>query len=456
MTIIGWSIILLLGLSITNAIAAGIKPLEKLGFSMPVGIGVATILMMIFELLGLPLNNTSLLLGSLVVLTVVFAAFAIVKNKDSLNPLTGLKSINWKQTLLPINFGWLVLMGCIAVVVYANVSKTLFWPVFIHDSVNGYDFLARVILAEGSFNNSIFDPAYPLYSPRTVYPPLAPLSFSISYLLGHDSAKIVTAIFYVANTLVFYSMLKRYSSHLAAALFSLLFIITPEFVAFSALSSPNPICTFYCAMGMLSLYVWFREGKTAYFNIGTLSILLALWTRSEALIFFAGGGFLVLLKSWQNRSFWKLVVYSISGISVFMFWQLYLHYELQVESPDDIIKHLYWDGEKLDRMMDRVWKVTFNTQFYGMLVYLFLAVVVVNLYFTIKQCKGLVLLSAIFLPWLAYIFIYYQLDTTYLPDGAAWIESGYKRGLFYFFPLMLFYCANNPIADKLFNQWLKL
>jgi len=456
MTVIGWGIIFLLGFGITNAIAFGIKPLEKLGFSMPVGIGVATVLMMGFELVGLPLNSTPLLLGSLGVLAAAFLGFAFVKNKNQLNFMADVKAIDWKKTLLPINLGWLVLMGCIAVVVYANISKTLFWPVFIHDSVNGYDFLARVIMAEGTFNNSIFDPEYPLYSVRSVYPPLAPLSFSISYLLGHDSAKIVTAIFYVSNTLVFYSMLKRYSSHLAAALFSLLFIITPEFVAFSALSSPNPICTFYCAMGMLSLYVWYKEDSASYFNIGMLSLMLALWTRSEALIFFGGGGFLLVLKAWQTKSFKRLAVYSITGVAVFLFWQLYLHYGLLVENPDNIIKHLYWDGAKLDRMMDRVWKVTFNTQFYGVLVYLFLAVVVVNGYYIVKKQQGLVALSMIFLPWLAYIIIFYQLDTTYLPDGAVWIESGYKRGLFYFFPLMLFYCANNPIADKLFNKWLKL
>ncbi|MCB9186888.1 MAG: hypothetical protein H6601_09095 [Flavobacteriales bacterium] len=456
MILVGWSVMFLFGMAICNLIAFGMRPLEKIGFSLPVGIGVTTLIMMVFELMGLPLNNTPLLLGTIGVLSILFGFMGYWKHKGQENFLDRLKTTDWKKTLLPVNLGWLLLMACIFVVVYANVSKTLFWPVFIHDSVNGYDFLARVIMQEGTFNNSIFDPDYPLYSPRTLYPPLAPLSFSISYLLGHESAKIVTALFFVSNALVFYSMLKRQSSHLAAALFSLIFLITPEFVAFSALSSPNPICTFYCAMGMLSLYVWYRDGESSYFNMGMLSIMLALWTRSEALIFFAGGGFLILLRSWQTRSFKRLLIFGIAGVGVFMFWQLYLRHELLVENPDNIIKHFYWDGAKLGRMMERVWKVTFNTQFYGILVYLFLATVLVNAYFTVKNREGVVLLSIIFLPWLAYMVIYYQLDTTYLPDGAVWIESGYKRGLFYFFPLMLFYCANNPIADKIFNHWLKL
>jgi hypothetical protein len=129
---------------------------------------------------------------------------------------------------------------------------------------------------------------------------------------------------------------------------------------------------------------------------------------------------------------------------------------LMVENPDNIIKHLYWDGEKLARMMAKVKAVTFNMQFFGILVHLFIAMVAINAYFHIKYRERLALLAVIILPWLAYMFIYYQLDTPYTNDGSVWIESGYKRGLFYFFPLALFYCANNRVADMVFNKWLKL
>lgn len=455
MMIVSWTIVFLLGLGILNASAKDINLLEKFGFAMPVGLGIATLLLFGFDLVGLPMNSSSLLIGSLAALALATHALAVPYYRTWISDLKNREKFNIKQ-LWPINFGWLVLMGCIGAVVYTVVTKTVFWPVFIHDSVNGYDFLARVIQAEGTFNNSIFDPNYPLYSPRTVYPPLTPLSFSISYMFGHDSAKIITAIFYVSNTLVFYSMLKRYSSHLAAALFSLIFIVTPEFAAFSALSSPNPMCTFYSAMGVISLYVWYRENLNSYFVVGWLSIILALWTRTESVVFFAAGGLLVLLKSLETKQFVKLATYSVTGIGIFFFWRYYLDHTLMVENPDNIIKHLYWDGEKLGRMMAKVKAVTFNMQFYGILVYLFLGMLAINAYFHIRYREGLALLAVIILPWLAYMFIYYQLDTPYTNDGSVWIESGYKRGLFYFFPLVLFYCANNRVADKVFNKWLKL
>lgn len=455
MMIASWTIVFLLGLGILNAAAKDIKLLEKLGFAMPIGLGIATLILFGIDLLGLPMNNYSLLIGSLAGVAIAAHALAIPYYRKWFGELKDRLKFDIKQ-LWPINFGWLVLMACIAIVVHTIVTKTVFWPVFIHDSVNGYDFLARVIQGEGTFNNSIFDPNYPLYSPRTLYPPLTPLSFSISYMFGHDSAKIITAIFYVSNTLVFYSMLKRYSSHLAAALFSLIFIVTPEFAAFSALSSPNPMCTFYSAMGILSLYVWYKDGINSYFVVGWLSIILALWTRTESVVFFAAGGLLVLLKSVETKQFVKLATYSITGIGIFFFWRYYLANTLMVENPDNIIKHLYWDGEKLGRMLAKVKAVTFNMQFYGILVYLFLGMLAVNAYFHIKHREGLALLAVITLPWLAYMFIYYQLDTSYTNDGSVWIESGYKRGLFYFFPLVLFYCANNRVADIIFNKWLKL
>ncbi len=456
MIIVSWTIVFLFGLGIINAGAKEIKLLEKLGFALPIGLGIGTLLLFGFDLVGLPMNSYSLFIGSLAGLTLATHALAIPYYRTWFAELKNREKFSIKQ-LWPINFGWLVLMACITVVVHTIVSKTVFWPVFIHDSVNGYDFLARVIHVEGTFNNSIFDPSYPMYSVRSLYPPFTPLSFSISYLFENESSKIINAIFYTSNALVFYSFLSRYSGHLAAALFSFLLLITPEFAAFSALSSPNPICTFYSGMGMICLYIWYKDNLNAYFIVGLLCILLAVWTRSEAVMFVVGGGFIALIKAIKDRTVTKLLIFGVSCAAVFLFWQLYLKFGLKVEGSDDVIKHLYWDYDKLVRLMGKVKSVTFNMQYYGMLVHLFVAMVVVNAYFSLKHKEGLVLLSAVFVPWLVYIFIYYQLDDPYMPTGGTdYIQSGYKRGIFYFFPIMLFYCANNRVAYTIFNKWLKL
>ncbi len=52
MMIFSWIIVFLCGLGLINASARDIKLLEKLGFSLPVGLGVATLLMFVFEGFG--------------------------------------------------------------------------------------------------------------------------------------------------------------------------------------------------------------------------------------------------------------------------------------------------------------------------------------------------------------------------------------------------------------------
>lgn len=459
--IFSWVVIFLTGISILNAISPQIRVLEKLGFAMPVGIGVNSLIMILLDLFGVPINNMVILLSINGVLIVGLIFLAFVKHKQLFSLKSFLSAYHPKKWPV-VNLGWMLLMGYSIYVIYALVAKTLFWPVFIYDSIYGYDFIAKVVTAEGTFNNSIFDPAYPLHGIRSIYPPLVPLAFGMSYIFGSLSSKIVVVFFYISNFVVLYSYIQRYSTHFASALFAFLLAITPEFAAFSALSSPNPPCTFYTSIGLLSLYIWYVEDIKSYFNIGLLCIVLALWTRTESLIFFAGGGLLIFLKAVRDKKFTPykkfipLIVYGVAGTGVFIFWQWYVKSILQVENSNPMVKHLYWDGAKLGRLWEKVKDVTFNTRYYGIIVYTFLIILVVNVVNLIKYKDRLVLLTIIAVPWLLYLFIYYQLDTDYEPGSTNWIESGYKRGFFYFLPLLLFYCASNRLATKIFRKYLAI
>jgi len=456
MIYIYWFIIFLLGISIIYTIAPGIRLLEKIGFSFPIGIGVATLIMLGLDLAGVKINQPKLLSAIFLVISMGLSVVVYKKYRAFIVfDFSRLKKVRLKS-FLPVNLSWVLLIaiGCYFIAVI--FKKTFFWPVFIFDSIHGYDFIAKTILHEGTFNSSIFTSNYPIYSVRSFYPPLIPLAFGLSYLFEHESSKIIVAIFYFSSFIVFYSFVRHYSSHLAAALAVLLFTLTPEFAAFSALSSPNPPCTFFSAMGFLSMYLWYRNNKMSYFYIGTISIVLAMWTRSEAIIFFGAGGIMVLAKAIQTKQFKQLVIYSISGIAVFAFWQWYLHAIIAIENSSPILTELVWDSGKLSRMLEIVKKVTWNTQYYGIVFYLFVAVVVLNSYFAIKEKNMLVFLGAIVSAYLAYLIIYYQLDTDYLPGSVSWVESGYKRGLFYFIPIALFFITCSKVGQLTFNKLLKI
>ncbi len=450
-----WFLVFVLGFVFINVIAFRVSILEKLGFSIPIGIGLNTLFLILIDMAGVAINNkTTILVMNIVLLLVVLGLF-FVRNKDWVKNFKLDLKIDW-NLFKNINLGWLLLLGFLFYVIYGISTKSLFWPVYIYDSAAGYDFIAKAIFREGSFDNSIFDPNYPLYSVRSVYPPLVPLAFSMAYVFGGLSSKIIGVFFYCSTFLVFYSFIRKYVTDYAAALFALLLAISPEFAAFSALSSPNPPCTFYASMGLLSMYVWYKDGEQGYFNLGVFSLMLAMWTRTESIMFVAGGGFLVLLNVIKTKKHIRLAYYSFIPMSVFFFWQWYLNNVLETTKTNPIVEHLAWDGDKLARMMKQVSDVTFSTQYYGITVFLFLILILLNAYYIYKEKDSLVLLITIFIPWLLYMAIYYIIDTDYKEGSVAWIGAGYKRGFFYFLPLMLFYAANNKIMKAVFKNVTKI
>lgn len=449
-----WLIVFVLGIVIINVIAGKLTFLEKIGFAMPVGLGVNTFVLIVLDIMGVAINSQSLIVIVNIVLSLMLLGLYYWKNQDVIEKIKAFKPQVDVSSIKNVNLGWLVLIGFAVYVLYAIASKALFWPVYIYDSTNGYDFIAKAIFGEGTFNNSVFDASYPLYSIRSVYPPLVPVAFSMAYIFGGVSSKIIVVFFYLSIFVVLYSFIKKYTTHYAAALFSFLLAITPEFAAFSALSSPNPPCTFYNSMGLLSLYIWYREKEKSYFAIGVLCLLLGLWTRTESVIFVATGGGIILLNTIKSKQYKDVLIYGGLSLFVIFFWQIYVKNVLEIESVNPIVKEFTLDGEKWSRMFAQIYDVTFSLQYYGIVVYLFVITIFVNVYYIVKEKDTLLLLGVVLLPWLMYLGIYYIIDTDY--TSGSWITAGYKRGFFYFLPLMLFYIASNKVVNTLFKKILNV
>jgi len=453
MKLLTWIILFFTGFTCTSSISLKLKALHRAGLALPIGFGINSIIMFILELGGIPINNLWLILGVDLAISLAFIAITIIIQKPHLSDL---KSIFNFRNLFPINLAWIFLVGGILFVAYALIYKTLFWPVTTYDSVNGYDFLAKAIFHEGTFNNSIFDKDFPLYSVRSFYPPLVPFSLSLAYMTGFFNTKIVMALYFASILLTFYYALRLETNPISAAFFTLLLIITPEYAAFSALSSPNPPCTYYSSIGLLSIYHWYKSDQRPFFIIGLILIMLALWTRTETIIFAASSGLLILIKSIKEKQFKLLITYIISTVIVLLAWQLYLKFDLHADSQQPIIKHLIFDFDRLQRMLYKVFKVTFSINYYGLAVYVFLGMIVLNARNIWKEKDKILLLGIIFLTWIFYLAIYHQIDTDYLPGQTDWIEAGYKRGFFYFLPLMFYYCATNKLSLTIFNKFFSL
>ena len=455
MIIAGWLVVFLLGLSVLNTAAPKIGFLEKIGFAMPLGMGINSLLMFAMDLAHIKINNPYVLLSVASFISMALGIYMFTKNRQVFSVSDLLKNNSF--VFPPINLAWMLIMGYIAYLMYEIVNKSLFWPPFQYDTIYGYDFLAKAIAHEGTLHNSIFSADNPIYSLRSLYPPLFPLNLSFAYILGHQSSQIVVVFYYISICISFYALLKKYTTHLGAAFFSLLLIMTPEFAAFSSLSSPNPPCALYSAIGMLCLYIYYKEDERSYLFIGSVFIILALWTRTEIIVFAIAGAALLLRKSIDKKQFTTLFIFIGTCTAVVIAWQWYMRTVLGVDPPQEILTQMNWDPKKFSLMFTQIRHVTFSTLYYGLTVYLFLIAVGINIPHIIRKKENTLLQVLIFVTWGLYVLVYYQLDTDYTDTSmGGWIMSGYKRGLFYFFPLMLFYCANNRIVNGLFKKQLSL
>jgi len=457
MALISWLLIYLLGYCVLNSISQKFSFLEKLGFAFPVGIGITTLMMFLFDVGGLPLNQFFVLWGGIIS---VIAALFFTDKKKFLDPLLffsldDFKNFDRKQ----FHAAWFLLIACILAVSAMIIIKGEYWIVFIYDSIAGYDFLGRAIAHEGTIHNSIFDPANPLYTVRDLYPPLVPLAFAFSYATGNFSSQIVITLFFASMVICFYALLIRFTTHFAAALFTLLLITAPQLAAFSSLSSGGIPCTFYCPMALLCILVWYEENDIAYFWLGTLLMVFALWTRSESIAFAIAGGILVMIKSFRKKKVFSIVFYSVVCLIIFFSWQIYMSCVLRVGSEQPVVRYLFFDEGKLERMISQIMPIIFKPDLFGFVIYIFLAAILINILPLIRKGDRLVLLSIIFLSLILMTGIFYQIDVDYTDSNSlSYITSGYARAMFYFLPLMLFYVAvskNVLLAFQRIKNWVE-
>src|SRR5579859_526310 len=121
MKILGWTVIFFLGISVLNVIAFRIKTLEKIGFALPLGMGINSVLMFMMNLFHIPANQIHIILGVEVAIIIAFSFYAHHKNKPiTIGLLPG--KFNYKK-LFSINLAWVFLMFNSIYVIYIIVYK---------------------------------------------------------------------------------------------------------------------------------------------------------------------------------------------------------------------------------------------------------------------------------------------------------------------------------------------
>lgn len=458
----------LIGMIVLRLISREWSLSETLGFGFPVGMGCVTVWMFLMDVLGISLIRGTVLSGTfLLVAFLYFLLYYFKKDQDIFAPIKRyVRKGEISRLLHKQNAGVLFLSGVLIYLIYLVTVKALYWPAIHYDTIAGYDFLARAIAHEGTLHNSLFDPAHRLVSYRSIYPPLFPLSFAYAYICGEMSVKIIPILYYVSIAFSFYGLLRRYVNPLSSMLMVLILLATPEFAAQSTFLMTNMPQTIYTLIGVIGFICWFNHKGERYFALSIITLTLGVWGRTEGVVFFIPCCFALayrLIRECRERSLFsrenvkRCLWFGIPSCVAYGTWEIYLKYVLKASDLQQPFKLGIIELKgKFDFMMRIVEEISFSSQLYGWVIYLGITAFVLNLIYLMYKREWLffngITLSLIVAAWCIYLWVYYQIDVPSLAIFEGYISYGYKRGLFNFLPLLLFYFATSKVVQNFSNM----
>lgn len=444
MIIIGILLAVLLGYSIVNKIGPQKAPLEKFGLSFLIAMGGVTIAMFVFDIFHIPIRLYTLYALMLVGIVLLHLErikkfkFSDLADIDFNIPhLIGTIFKTAKQHLL-----WTFFILLILFITSGSVARSLYWPTFAYDNVAGYDLMGKVIAAEGEVNNSLFEiDGKPIdgSTKRLTYPLLVSGSFAYAYLHNLETSKLITSLFFIFFVISFYALLKKFTNRINAAVGTLFMIVTPEFFAFTSLSTTNIPFAIYSSLGLITLFLWISSGKRADLMIAAIFAALTVWTRNEGIIFIITGAIALLIFGSRDQK-WNIYVAASFDVSQSIFYP-----------------YPHWDFTKIKTMATWVYRLIFATNYFGITFYILFIAIILNIKHLLQDQASKFLLMTV-LSWGLFTLLYYQIDYTKFASLNLLMKTSYRRGLFCFVPLIWYYAFSNRsvvgFSRKLFSEYL--
>ncbi len=437
-----------------------------MGYSFLIGIGFETVFLFLLDIVGIKFSAG--VLSGLNIFSIVAINGLNYKNLLACQQEFKMPVFDWKK----INPAAIAIFCAAAYLFYVITVKNLFWPSTEHDSIGSFDKLGRVIAIEGQLKISLFQ--YHLEGAGGVYPPLYHGSLAYGYLFGSIMPKFMTTLYFLSALAVFYAMVRKYVDATAAMLFTLLFMLTPELFAHAALGLGNLPTTAYVAAGALTTLVWLDKRETKYYWLGAITMAFVLWIRSDTIVFTAAVLLLVGIDFLRNKNFKQVLVYGIIIVAPFILWTLYLKLKVHEAQSARFSTALGGNGEKMILMKEYVKAYLFGGQFkrndggqlYGVVFPLFFLMFSVNLVILLIQyfskskevlvkfmnTQGYALLL-FFVSFGLYFAVFYMIDEKAQNATIdSLMDSSFKRGMFCFVPIALFYCATGTAFSWLFGK----
>jgi hypothetical protein len=432
---------------------------EITGCSFLIGMGLETVFLFLLDIVQLHFTSFLLISLNLVAIIALNRKFpeTLKVFKEKFNDL--------KASTSAINYVAVFLFCIIAYLFYTITIKNLFWPPAEGDSITSFDKLARVIALEGKLKISLFQ--YNLQGAAGVYPPLFHGSFSYVYLFGAETPKIVITLFFLSLLTLFYSFVKTYTNTVAAMLFTLVLMATPELYAHAALALGNMPTAAYICPAVLATYIWLDRNDEKYFRMGAIMMGFCVWIRSDAIAFVIAVLCMILLKVWQTKDYKRLFIFAAIAILPFVSWLLYVKLKIQLPQASRFDLSIGYNTYRLSTMLNYTkaylfalpYREVHGGQLYGIVFVSFFVALLINAALAFKNGIKIVfgnqylLLAFILVAFGLYFTEFYVINENVQASTiASLMASSFKRGMFYFIPIVLFYTATCHSSKILFGK----
>ena len=443
----------LLGLSVLLLISRKYSWAELVGFSFLMGMGIETFFMFFLDIIGIRYSPTVLI--GINIFAIVALCGANYKNLSLLKDEFKIPAFRIQQ----INFVAVFIFCLMAYLLYAVTVKNLFWPPTEHDTIGSFDKLGRVMAAEGRLNISLYK--YDLEGAGGLYPPLFHASFAYVYIFGAEIPKIVTTLFFVSLLTSFYGLVKNYVGSTAASLFTFVLMVSPEMFSHAALSLGNMPTTAYVCAGALATFTWLDKRDTKYFCLGAIMMAFVIWIRTDTVVFTAAALLIVGIDFLKTKDFKKTLIYGAIAVAPFILWSLYLKMIIGTSTGNKFDLGIGYNTQRMDLMLGYVKAFLFGGQkgaidggqLYGLVFWIFFLMLIINIGLIYKKGVKEILLDKLYVlifflvSFALYFILFYLIDEKIQRAPiSSLMESSFKRGMFCFIPIALFYASTNKAA----------
>lgn len=445
LTIFGILLMGFWGLLITLLCIPQMRPIERLGLSFVLGIGLSVVLMFIALFIGIELTLMNLLFFLLFssFLLFLFLKRQLVVFSQQFRQIVSIKNFQQNNFLEK----WLIIL-LLGLGFYALVIS-LYWPVHAWDALTLYDFRGKILAdpqAASAYIRGEFNWFY--YG----YPLLTSLSNTFVYLFGGKNPLFLSGLFYISLGVLFYGAVREFASKFISLLVTFLLLAHFQLIRHVTLDYSNLPYFTYFIIGTLYLLVWMVKEKKGYFLIGSILIGLSVLTRDQE-PFWLVNFVIISLYALNRRKFIYPLIFLLLTAPQRFFWGAFkegvagsvFETSRQVQDSSYLINRLP-DLGKLKEVFVFLYGVFSGA--WGLPILLSFSVVLIFSLKELRKTKNFYLLLFIF-GNLGALFLGTYISTFTLP-GWEDISDSVARISVIFYPFWLYFIATSSIFQKIF------